>query len=203
MKTQSGVRDQLWERLEPWKWVPIAIAAGWFLWEWVTILVQVRGDFPLHWELGRRIISGAYIYAGKLTVSEARKAVKELGGKEPPYSPFLVWLGVVIVSIGFAVDIVGTWEGLLWAGIPGTVTGLVFVAADRIPGFGKVAQLVATLASGVMVMLAYKFGWTTALPGLLLIASTFVFIPGDSISTQSPSLIPRAWAVSGWICKDG
>jgi uncharacterized membrane protein YjjP (DUF1212 family) len=136
----------------------------------------------------------ADIYADKLSVSEARQAVKELGDREPPYPPFLVWLGVVIISIGFAVDIVGTWEGLLWAGITGTATGLVFVAADRVPGFGKVAQLVATLASGMIVMIAYKFGWTTAMPGLLLIASTFVFIPGDSISTQSFELAEGRWS---------
>jgi len=136
----------------------------------------------------------ADIYAGKLSVTEARKALQDLHGKEPPRSPFLVWLGVVIVSIGFAVDIVGTWEGLLWAGITGMATGLAFVAADRVAGFGKIAPLVATLASGVIVMLAFKFGWTAAAPGLLLIASTFVFIPGDSISTQAYELAQGRWS---------
>jgi uncharacterized membrane protein YjjP (DUF1212 family) len=62
----------------------------------------------------------ADIYAGKLSVSEARTALKNLRDKEPPYSIFLVWLAVIIVSISFAVDIVGTWEGMLWAG-----TGIV------------------------------------------------------------------------------
>jgi uncharacterized membrane protein YjjP (DUF1212 family) len=136
----------------------------------------------------------ADIYAGKLSVSEARKALKNLHDKEPPYSPFLVWLGVVIVSIGFAVDVVGTWEGLQWAGITGIATGLVFVAADRVPGFNKVAQLVAALASGIIVMIAYKFGWTAATPGLLLVASNFVFIPGDSISTQAYELAEGRWS---------
>jgi uncharacterized membrane protein YjjB (DUF3815 family) len=136
----------------------------------------------------------ADIYAGKLSVSEAREALKKLDDKEPPYSPFLVWLGVVIVSIGFAVDIVGTWEGMLWAGITGIVTGLAFVAADRVPGFGKVAQLVATAASGIIVMIAFKFGWTAATPGLLLIAANFVFIPGDSISTQAFELAEGRWS---------
>jgi len=71
----------------------------------------------------------ADIYAGKLSVDQARKSLKTLHDKEPPYPPFLNWLGVVIVSIGFAVDVVGTWEGLLWAGITGMATGLAFVAA--------------------------------------------------------------------------
>ena len=130
----------------------------------------------------------ADIYGGKLSVAEARKAIETLHDKEPPYPPILNWLGVVIVSIGFAVDVVGTWEGMLWAGITGLATGLAFVAADHVAGFGKIAQLVATFASGVIVMVAYKYGWTAAAPGLLLISSTFVFIPGDSISTQAYEL---------------
>ena len=139
----------------------------------------------------------ADIYDGKLSVSEARNAITSLRDKEPPYPPVLNWLGVVIVSIGFAVDIVGTWEGLLWAGITGTVTGIVFAAADRVAGFGKIAQLIATMASGIIVMIAYKHGWTAAAPGLLLIASTFVFIPGDSISTQAYELAMGRWS-AGW-----
>ena len=136
----------------------------------------------------------ADIYSGKLSVAEARKSLKALHDKEPPYPPFLNWLGVVIVSIGFAVDVVGTWEGILWAGITGMATGLAFVAADRVAGFGKIAQLVATFASGVIVMVAYKYGWTAAAPGLLLISSTFVFIPGDSISTQAYELSEGNWS---------
>jgi uncharacterized membrane protein YjjP (DUF1212 family)/uncharacterized membrane protein YjjB (DUF3815 family) len=136
----------------------------------------------------------ADVYAGKVSVADARKALQTLHDKEPPYSPFLVWLGVVIVSVGFAVDVVGTWEGMLWAGITGMATGLAFVAADRVAGFGKIAQLVATLASGIIVMLAFKFGWVAAAPGLLLISSTFVFIPGDSISTQAYELAQGRWS---------
>jgi uncharacterized membrane protein YjjP (DUF1212 family) len=136
----------------------------------------------------------ADIFAGKLSVAEARRAVKGLQGKEPPRSPFLVWIGVVIISMGFAVEVTGTWEGLLWAAITGMATGLAFLAADHVPGFGKIAQLVATLAAGIIVMLAYKFGWTAAAPGLLLVSSTFVFLPGDSISTQAYELAQGKWS---------
>jgi uncharacterized membrane protein YjjP (DUF1212 family)/uncharacterized membrane protein YjjB (DUF3815 family) len=136
----------------------------------------------------------ADIYEGKLSVAEARKVLETLHDKEPPYPPILNWLGVVIVSIGFAVDVVGTWEGMFWAGITGIATGLAFVAADHVAGFGKIAQLVATFASGVIVMVAYKYGWTAAAPGLLLISSTFVFIPGDSISTQAYELSMGNWS---------
>lgn len=134
------------------------------------------------------------IYAGKLSVDEAREALKKLKKKEPLYPPFLVWLGVIIISAAFAVDVVGTWEGLLWAAITAMATGLVFLAADRVPGFAKIGQLTATLVSGVIVMLASKLGWTAAAPGLLLIASTFVFLPGDSISTQAFELAEGKWS---------
>jgi uncharacterized membrane protein YjjP (DUF1212 family)/uncharacterized membrane protein YjjB (DUF3815 family) len=134
------------------------------------------------------------IYEDKLSLAEARKALKGIHTKKPPYRPILVWLGVVIISIGFAVDIVGTWEGLFWAAITGIATGLAFIAADRIPGFGKIVPLVATLASGIIVMIAWKLGWTAAAPGLLLISSTFVFIPGDSISTQAYELADGKWS---------
>jgi uncharacterized membrane protein YjjP (DUF1212 family) len=136
----------------------------------------------------------ADIFDGKLTVSEASKALKDLHDEKPPYSPLLVWLGVIIISIGFAVDVVGTWEGMFWAGLTGVATGLAFIAADRIAGFGKIVPLVATFASGIIVMIAWKFGWTAAAPGLLLISSTFVFIPGDSISIQAYELVDGKWS---------
>ena len=74
----------------------------------------------------------ADIYAGKLSVDEAPEALKKLKKKKPPYTSFLVWLGVVTISVAFAVDIVGTWKGLLWGGITAMATGLVFLAADRV-----------------------------------------------------------------------
>jgi len=136
----------------------------------------------------------ADILEGKLSLPEAKKTLAELSKKEPPYSPLMVWLGVILISVGFGGDIIGTWEGMLWAGITAMATGLVFLAADRIAGFGKIAQLVATMASGIIVMIAWKFGLTVAAPGLLLVASTFVFLPGDSISTQAYELAYGKWS---------
>ena len=82
----------------------------------------------------------------------------------------------------------------MWAGITGMATGRVLVAADRVAGFGKIAPMVATMASGIIVMIAYRYGWVAAAPGLLLISSTFVFIPGDSISTRAYELALGRWS---------
>jgi uncharacterized membrane protein YjjP (DUF1212 family) len=136
----------------------------------------------------------ADIFEGKLSLAEARKALKGIHEKKPPYSALQMWFGIIVIGVGFSMDIVATWEGLIWAVITGMFTGLVFLAQDRSAGFAKIAPLVAGLVSGLIVMLAWKFGWTSAAPGLLLIAATFVFIPGDSISMQAYELIDGKWS---------
>ena len=136
----------------------------------------------------------ADIFEGKLSLKEARKALKGIHEKKPPYSALQVWFGIIVIGVGFSMDIVATWEGFIWAGITGVFTGLIFLAQDRIAGFAKIAPLLAGLVSGLIVMIAWKFGLTSAAPGLLLIAATFVFIPGDSISTQAYELVDGKWS---------
>ncbi len=62
---------------------------------------------------------------------------------------------------------------------------------------------VVTLASGTVVMTACRFGWTTAMPCLLLIASTSVLIPENSISTQASEPSEGQWlaGVSRLFCS--
>lgn len=134
------------------------------------------------------------IYAGNLSVTEARRRVQGIAHARPLYGPWLVWAGIMIIGMAFAVDVVGTWEGVVWGGLTGTVVGVVFLMQNRFEGFNKIAPLVAALASGIVVMLAWRVGWVTSAPGLLLIASTFVFIPGDSISTQAYELAAGRWS---------
>lgn len=53
-----------WSRLSRYR--PIAIASGgiWLLVVWIQIIVAPRGDFTLHFELGRRLAEGRFIYEG-------------------------------------------------------------------------------------------------------------------------------------------
>ena len=136
----------------------------------------------------------ADIYDRAVPVADARARLREIAERKPPYAIPVVWFGVIAISMSFAVDIVGAWEGVLFGGLTAIATGAIFILADRIAGFSKIAQLVATFLSGVIVMVAYQQGWTTAAPGLLLIASTFVFLPGDSISTQAYELAKGRWS---------
>ena len=50
------------------RWLPILVGATWLTVEWILIVVGPRGDFPRHWEQGRRLLAGEPIYAGGLNV---------------------------------------------------------------------------------------------------------------------------------------
>ena len=55
-----------WAKLRRFRWVPIASAAVWVMAVWVQIILRPQGDFPLHFEFGRRLVRGVFIYEGGL-----------------------------------------------------------------------------------------------------------------------------------------
>ena len=133
------------------------------------------------------------ITAGKLGAKEAHEQAHQLRNAPALYKRPLIILGVVLISAAFAVDIVGTWEGVMVAAITGIVAGATFVSGTHILNFDKIVPLVATFLVSVCVMIAWHLGWVNGAPGLLLIPATFVFIPGDSISMQSYELADGRW----------
>ena len=48
--------------------MPIVLGSGAVVIYWVGIIRKPRGDFPYHWELGRRILAGEYIYIDGLNL---------------------------------------------------------------------------------------------------------------------------------------
>ncbi len=160
-----------------------------------TVLVKVdMPGFPALTNTQKLKNHLADVFEGKLTPEEARKNLSDLKSSKPPYSPFLVWLGVVSVSAAFAVEVVGTWEGIFFGILTGMATGAVFLAVDKNPALARLGPLIAAFASGLIAMVGWQTGYALAAPGLLLIASTFVFIPGDSISMQAYELAQGRWS---------
>ncbi len=53
-----------WAKWRRYRWIPIAGAVVWLLYAWVQIIIHPRGDFIHHWELGRRLVHGIFIYEG-------------------------------------------------------------------------------------------------------------------------------------------
>ena len=56
------------------QWVVVGIAAVLVLAEFGAIIKSARGDFPLHWVLGKRLVAGDFLYPGT--------------GMDSPYPPF-------------------------------------------------------------------------------------------------------------------
>ena len=134
------------------------------------------------------------IFGGKLTPTEAQDQIRSIR-ESPAVYPFLLrLLGTILLAIGFSVDVVGTWEGMVVAALTAIPAGLCMLTAGRLEGFNRIAGLVGTALSGIIAMLLWKFGYVTAAPGLLLISATFIFIPGDSITLQAYEMAMGRWS---------
>jgi len=133
------------------------------------------------------------VYAGALSPAEAGKRLREIRKAPPVYPVALRFLGGILLAIAFAIDLVGTWEGVLAAILTAIVSTPFFVAPPRIKNFILISGMTAAFASGIVAMVAFKWGWFAAAPGLLLIAANFVFVPGDSICVQALELAEGRW----------
>lgn len=134
------------------------------------------------------------IEAGKFTPAEARDKLKEVAHAPPVYARLLRIFGVMLLSFGFAVDIVGTWEASVVAFITGAISGIFLLQAEKSVHWALFAPLMASFFVGMAVMVGYDQGWVSEVPGLLLIAALFVFIPGDSITMQAVELMDGRWS---------
>jgi len=48
------------------RWLPTVILGTTFIVYWGSIVLKGQGDFPNHWEMGRRMLSGEFLYDGDL-----------------------------------------------------------------------------------------------------------------------------------------
>jgi alpha-1,2-mannosyltransferase len=56
-------RAELWWRRLPLERIVTATGVVAVLFQWTTIIVGRHGDFPYHWEWGRRFVAGEFLYA--------------------------------------------------------------------------------------------------------------------------------------------
>ncbi len=134
------------------------------------------------------------VEAGKVaSPAEARRRLREIAKSPGVYSPPLRVLGVVLLSMAFAVDIVGTWEGVWVAGVTGIISGLFLVFSETSAKRALVAPLLAAFFVGLPIMLARGAHLVSLSPGLLAISALFVFIPGDSITIQAVEVAAGRW----------
>lgn len=133
------------------------------------------------------------VEGGKLAPGAAREQLRDVAATGPVYSPLLRIFGVMALSFGFSIDIVGTWEACIVAFLTGIISGFFLLQADRSLNWALFAPLIASFFVSLAVIVAYDLDWVSEVPGLLLISALFVFIPGDSITMQAVELIDGRW----------
>jgi len=133
------------------------------------------------------------VYAGALSPRDAGSRLRKIRTAPPVYPVALRYFAGILLAIAFAIDLVGTWEGILAAVVTALVSTPFFVAPPRTKNFILISGLTAAFASGIVAMVAFKWGWAAAAPGLLLISANFVFVPGDSICVQALELAAGRW----------
>jgi uncharacterized membrane protein YjjB (DUF3815 family) len=134
------------------------------------------------------------VEAGELTPREARIAFKEkVTSIEGIYHPLIRVLGVIILDIGLAIDLVGNWEGVVVTIVLSVVTGCCWLASEWGAGWSLAMPFLASFMVTWPVCLCFRRGVVSQNPGILVVSSLFVFIPGDSISMQAVEIIGGRW----------
>jgi uncharacterized membrane protein YjjP (DUF1212 family) len=133
------------------------------------------------------------ILASKLSVEAARTRLQQILTAPSLYATPLVILGAMLFSAALAFDFVGTWEGVIVGALTGILGAWCFVGGKNIRDYPKIMPLVASLLVSFCVIGAWKLGWLTGSPGLLLIPGIFLFIPGDTITVQALELAEGHW----------
>lgn len=134
------------------------------------------------------------IEAGKLRPEAARQALKQVGDTKEVYSPLLRIFGVMMLSFGFAIDIVGTWEACVVAFLTGIIAGIFLLQAEKGVHWSLGAPFLAAFFVSATAIIAYQLGWVSEVPGMLMLSALFVFIPGDSITMQAIELLDGRWS---------
>lgn len=98
------------------------------------------------------------IEGGKLRPDAARQVLKQVAETESVYSPLLRIIGVMMLSFGFAIDIVGTWEACVVAFLTGIISGIFLLQADKGLHWALGVPFLASFFITVAVTIAYQQG---------------------------------------------
>jgi uncharacterized membrane protein YjjP (DUF1212 family) len=134
------------------------------------------------------------VEAGKFIPAVARDKLKDVAATSGIYPPLLRIFGVMMLSFGFAIDIVGTWEACIVAFLTGIASGIFLLQSERSVQWTLAAPLLAAFFVSLPIMIAYNQDWVDEVPGVLLISALFVFIPGDSITMQAVEIMDGRWS---------
>jgi len=102
----------------------------------------------------------------------------------PIYAEWMKALGIVLFTIGFSVNVQGTWQGVGSAALTALAVGAIVMLGDRIPRVSVTEPFVAAIAVSLIVLLLVDPATVDGGAILLMVPALFFFIPGDVLSAS-------------------
>lgn len=127
------------------------------------------------------------VAARKLTIHEARKALRDIDRRPPPYPRALEWVAVAAASSAVAVFLRGGVVEVEAAGLAGLLIGFLAWALSKVPNGRFLAEFV-----GGLVAASVAWGAARAHPAasreVIVLAGVIALIPGLTLTTALAEL---------------
>jgi uncharacterized membrane protein YjjP (DUF1212 family) len=128
-----------------------------------AVLTVRRGDGPVYHDTIRvgpeltrlDLVSEAKflvnrVLAGELSPAATRRELASLESTPDPYRWWLRLIGTALFALGFAPSVQQTWGEVADTALLGTIMGVLFIAAELLPGLRVLLPIVGTLVVAVI-----------------------------------------------------
>ncbi len=119
--------------------------------------------------------------AGRLSPKDGLRKLDAVWRMKHRYGDFGFVVGYLITTIGTALMLRPTWNGLGYVAILGLICALLLVVVRRQPAWNAVMPVVASFILASVVALFYRYGVKEA-PFQLLIPPLIIFLPGSMLT---------------------
>ena len=110
--------------------------------------------------------------------------IASIAASPPIYKEWMKALGIVLFTIGFAVNVQATWDEVGIAVLTGLAVGILVVVADRIERISVLTPLLAAVVVSAMTLLIVDPAKVDGGGILMMVPALFFFIPGDILSVS-------------------
>ncbi len=112
------------------------------------------------------------------------REIAAISASPPIYAEWMKALGIVLFTIGFSVNVQGTWQEVGFAALTALAVGAIVMLGDRIPRVSVIEPFVAAIAVSLIVLLLVDPATVDGGAILLMVPALFFFIPGDVLSAS-------------------
>ena len=116
------------------------------------------------------------------------RKLDDIAASPPPYSELVKVFGIVLFTVGFAVNVQATWTEVIFSLINGLIAALVVVCGDRIQRITTILPFVAAFLISLVTVIAFNHFELRGGAILLMVPALFFFLPGDILSASMMDL---------------